>query len=73
MSLNYAKLTQLTVSALPPEKQAAVYDFAAYLRQQNGANARKPRKAMSILKLQGIGKSKTRDLADRHNHYLYGI
>jgi hypothetical protein len=72
MSIDYAKLTQQTISVLPLDKQAAVYDFAAYLRQQNNAAGRKPRKATSILKLQGIGKSTVHDLAARHDHYLYG-
>ncbi|MFH0918899.1 MAG: hypothetical protein V1913_00940 [Fibrobacterota bacterium] len=70
MAANYLKMTSDTMEALPVEKQAEVYDFAAYLKTKSKTRTMRSRKS-SLLSLVGMGRSKHTDVSVNHDKYLY--
>jgi len=71
MATSILKMTVDTMTSLPVEKQAEVYDFARFLKARTKPMIKKNDRSCSALGLIGIGKSGKGDIALNHDKYLY--
>lgn len=71
MPYNYPKLTTATMEKLPVEKQAEIYDFAAFLEKKERIRHPQRSKKASLMDLVGLGKSGKSDISANHDKYLY--
>ncbi len=72
MTPNYPQMVAETVSELPVAKQAEVYHFAKFMKNESKIkNTRKSPKGGSVFDLFGTAKSKVTDGAANHDKYLY--
>lgn len=61
-----------TISELPITKQAEVYHFAKYMKNEvTSKHSKKPLKNVSVFDLFGTATSKVTDGSINHDKYLY--
>jgi hypothetical protein len=72
MTPNYPQLVADTVSHLPITKQAEVYHFAKYMKNEiKTKTPKKTGKTTSVFDLFGTAHSKVTDASMNHDKYLY--
>ena len=72
MTPNYPQMVADTVSELPVTKQAEVYHFAKFMKNETkNRNSKKKLKSTSVFDLFGTATSKVTDGAINHDKYLY--
>jgi hypothetical protein len=72
MTPNYPQMVADTVSELPVTKQAEVYHFAKFMKNETKSRSSKKKlKSASVFDLFGTATSKVTDAAINHDKYLY--
>jgi len=72
MTPNYPRMVAKTVSELPITKQAEVYHFAGFVKNETKLRSTgKAGKGGSVYDLFGTATSKVTDGAANHDRYLY--
>ena len=72
MTPNYPQMVADTISDLPITKQAEVYHFAEYMKNEiKTKTTRKTLKSTSVFDLFGTATSKVTDASINHDKYLY--